>query len=198
MTFSRTHQERLLEANFLKEVMKGWLMSTRPGDSTSWYSSFWEFCRVYLDDHFGKDWVISAENSVLLLADNLNILSQVVVFAPAASNRTQLCRIRRHLSWSRKPSLTRKRCWWPTCARTTKEAMQRLIEILDREDLVAGTLAARFWSAARGEINKKPARSGHAPFRSDQAQTGRHICRANKAASRNYLPLRSVALSRTS
>src|SRR6266542_3974566 len=44
---SRTDRERLLESGFLKEVMKGWYISSRPdesaGDSTAWYASFWDF-----------------------------------------------------------------------------------------------------------------------------------------------------------
>ena len=48
---SRVHRERLVANGFLQEVMKGWLISTglnaQPGDSTPWYSSFWEFCGRY-------------------------------------------------------------------------------------------------------------------------------------------------------
>ncbi len=42
---SRTDRERLLESGFLKEVMKGWYIPSRPdesaGDSSAWYASFW-------------------------------------------------------------------------------------------------------------------------------------------------------------
>ena len=45
---SRTHRERLVKNGFLKEVMRGWYIPSRPdetpGDSTAWYASFWEFC----------------------------------------------------------------------------------------------------------------------------------------------------------
>jgi hypothetical protein len=44
---SRLHRERLLKNGFVQEVMKGWLISAspsaRPGDSTPWHASFWEF-----------------------------------------------------------------------------------------------------------------------------------------------------------
>lgn len=90
---SRTHRERLLEAGFLKEIIKGWVLMTRPeersGDSTSWYSSFWEFCRAYCDERFKSDWILSAESSIPLLAANLNIPKQVVIAAPSANNQTQ-------------------------------------------------------------------------------------------------------------
>src|ERR1700740_1663180 len=48
---TRTNRERLVQNGFLQEVMKGWLISSRPsaraGDSTPWYASFWEFSGGY-------------------------------------------------------------------------------------------------------------------------------------------------------
>lgn len=41
---TRSHKDRLLENGFIKEILKGWYMSSRPnekpGDTTSWYMSF--------------------------------------------------------------------------------------------------------------------------------------------------------------
>jgi hypothetical protein len=89
--FTRTERERLVDAGFLREVIRGWLITSRPeertGDTISWYSSFWQFCRVYLDDRFGTDWVVSAENSITLLAANLNVPNQVIVSALQANNQ---------------------------------------------------------------------------------------------------------------
>lgn len=60
--FDRVVRERLVEAGYLQEVMNGWLMVTapdaRPGDTVSWYSSYWEFIREYLNDRFGKRWIL--------------------------------------------------------------------------------------------------------------------------------------------
>jgi len=88
--FTRTDRERLLKNGFLREIINGWVMVARPGeangDTTSWYASFWEFCRSYLGDRFGSEWILSAENSISLLADNLNVPGQIVVHAPKASN----------------------------------------------------------------------------------------------------------------
>lgn len=88
---SRTDRERLSEAGFLTEIIKGWVMTTRPGDrqgdSTAWYSSFWEFARIYLDDRFGSDWTVSPEGSVLLHAENLNVPHQVIIHSPKANNQ---------------------------------------------------------------------------------------------------------------
>ena len=61
--------------------------SGRPqGDTTSWYSSFWEFARAYLDDRFAKAWVLSPEVCVLLNAENLNVPQQIIIHAPDANN----------------------------------------------------------------------------------------------------------------
>src|SRR5215475_15658527 len=71
---SRTHRERLVQNGFLQEVIKGWLISSRPGaragDSTPWYASFWEFYVRYCSDRFGGEWHLSPEQSLLLHAEN--------------------------------------------------------------------------------------------------------------------------------
>ncbi len=89
---SRTHRERLLRNGFLREVMKGWLLSSSPstgeGDSTPWYGSFWEFCASYCQDRFDDAWHLSPEQSVLLHAQNTVIPTQVVVYSPKGTNHT--------------------------------------------------------------------------------------------------------------
>lgn len=87
---SRAHRERLLANGFLQEVMKGWLISSspgaRPGDSTPWYASFWEFCARYCGQRFGDAWHLSPDQSLLLLAENTVIPRQVVVYSPKGTN----------------------------------------------------------------------------------------------------------------
>jgi hypothetical protein len=89
---SRTHRERLLRNGFLREVMKGWLMSSGPreraGDSTPWFASFWEFCASYCQDRFDDAWHLSPEQSLLLHAQNTVIPRQVVVYSPTGANHT--------------------------------------------------------------------------------------------------------------
>jgi Fic/DOC family len=89
---SRTHRERLLRNGFLREVIKGWLMSSSPsargGDSTPWYASFWEFCAGYCQDRFKNAWHLSPEQSVLLHAQNTVIPTQVVVYSRKGMNHT--------------------------------------------------------------------------------------------------------------
>ena len=87
---SRVHRERLLKNAFLQEVLKGWLISSspaaRPGDSTPWYASFWEFCAGYCQERFGGDWHISPEQSLLLHAENTVVPTQVIISSPLAKN----------------------------------------------------------------------------------------------------------------
>src|SRR5215471_18660779 len=88
--FTRLHRERLTRHGFLREVIKGWLISSSPdardGESTPWYASFWEFCSRYCDARFGGAWHLSPEISLLLHAENTVIPSQVIVHSPQATN----------------------------------------------------------------------------------------------------------------
>ncbi len=90
--FSRTHRDRLKAAGFLMPVIRGWWMATdpaaRPGDTTAWYASFWEFCRRYCISRFGEEWHLSPELSLLLHAEATDVPRQVVVHAPAGTNNT--------------------------------------------------------------------------------------------------------------
>jgi fido (protein-threonine AMPylation protein) len=87
---SRVDRERLIQNGFLKEVIRGWLISTspntKPSDTTPWYASFWEFCARYCDDRFGADWHLSSEQSLLLNAENTVIPAQVIVNSPRGTN----------------------------------------------------------------------------------------------------------------
>jgi fido (protein-threonine AMPylation protein) len=87
---SRTTRERLVKHGYLQEVMRGWLISAspdaRPGDTTPWFASFWEFCRRYCEHSFGAEWHLSPEQSLLLHAENTAIPKQVIVHSPAAGN----------------------------------------------------------------------------------------------------------------
>ena len=90
--FPRADRERLLAQGFLREVIKGWLISTSPdaapGDTTPWFASFWEFCSRYCDVRFGKNWHLSPEQSVLLHAEDTVIPAQVIVYSPKGTNNT--------------------------------------------------------------------------------------------------------------
>ena len=89
---TRVHRERLVRNGFLREVMKGWLISSSPeaapGDPTPWFASFWEFCVAYCTARFEKDWHLSPEQSLLLHAENTVIPRRVVIYTPKGTNNT--------------------------------------------------------------------------------------------------------------
>jgi hypothetical protein len=92
---SRTHLERLVKERFLAQVIKGWYLSTRPdskpGSTSTWYSSFWYFISVYLNYRFGNEWCLSPEQSMHIHSGNWVIPSQLLVRSPKGSNnRTDL------------------------------------------------------------------------------------------------------------
>lgn len=78
----RADRERLQESGFLKEVMKGWYIPSRPdepaGDSTVWYASFWDFCAAYLADRFGEEWCLSPEQSLSLHGGNRSVPGRTI------------------------------------------------------------------------------------------------------------------------
>ena len=88
---SRAHRERLLKNGFLREVMKGWYIASRPddaaGESTAWYASFWAFCAAYLRERFGSQWCLSPEHSLSLYTGNCAVPPQLVVRTPRGGNK---------------------------------------------------------------------------------------------------------------
>jgi len=89
---SRTHRERLVKNNFLTKVTKKWFIINNPnqkkGDTTGWYTSFWEFCRSYLEERYGKEYYLSAEQSIMLHAGATAIPHQLIIRSPKAPNKT--------------------------------------------------------------------------------------------------------------
>ena len=89
---TRTHRERLEKAGFLKETIRGWYIPTRPdetaGESTSWFTSFWNFSAAYLQKRFDENWSLSPEQSVILHAGNLTVPKQLLVRSSQARNQT--------------------------------------------------------------------------------------------------------------
>jgi hypothetical protein len=83
---SRINRERLLKNGFLKPITKGWYIATpadeKPGDSTSWYASYWQFCAEYLNDMYGEDYFISPEQSLLFLSGNRTVPHQLIIRSP--------------------------------------------------------------------------------------------------------------------
>jgi len=88
---SRLDRERLVEAGFLKEVMRGWYIPARPdepaGESTAWFASFWEFVTAYLTERLGSDWILAPDQSLLLHSGNRTVPQQLLVRAPGGRNK---------------------------------------------------------------------------------------------------------------
>ncbi len=76
------HRLRLIEAGYLRPVIKGWYVCTTPddGDDTAtWHRYFWPFVAGYLNKRFGRDYCLSAESSLLLHTRSVEIPPQVTV-----------------------------------------------------------------------------------------------------------------------
>ncbi|MDN5215504.1 Fic family protein [Fulvivirgaceae bacterium BMA12] len=87
---TRVHKERLVKNGFIREVIRGWYISVPhdkvKGDSTSWFTSFWEFCSRYLANRYGKDYCISAEQSLAFHAGNTTVPKQLIIRSPKGNN----------------------------------------------------------------------------------------------------------------
>jgi hypothetical protein len=87
---SSSHKKLLKNNGFIKEIIKGWYISSRPdeqdGDTTSWYISFWNFVAAYINSRFGTNWCLSPEQSLKLHSGNTIIPKQLLVRSPQANN----------------------------------------------------------------------------------------------------------------
>lgn len=89
---SRVHKERLVKNGFLREIIKGWYISTphheQIGDSTTWFTSYWDFCTRYLQDRYNESYCLSPEQSLLLHAGNQTVPNQLIIKATKGNNTT--------------------------------------------------------------------------------------------------------------
>lgn len=88
---SRVDRERLLKANCLKKIIRGWYLFctpvTNPGESTPWYASFWDFVRLYLTEKFGNDYCLAPEASLDLHLGKNYLSQQIVVVTKVGGNK---------------------------------------------------------------------------------------------------------------
>ena len=86
----RLVRESLVKNGFLRLIVKGWYMPTRPGerdgDTTPWYAAMLDFIKGYCTERFGDEWFVSAEYSLFLYAGRTILPRQLVVHAPAGKN----------------------------------------------------------------------------------------------------------------
>ncbi len=84
------HRKRLSDSGFIKEVVKGWYIATPhdtiDGESTVWFTSFWKFCARYLAERYGKEYCISAEQSLMLHAGATVVPNQLIIRSPKGNN----------------------------------------------------------------------------------------------------------------
>lgn len=87
---STTYRQRLVRNGFLKEVLKGWYIPSRPdevpGDSTSWYANYWDFCSRFLGEKYGDNYTVSPDISLQIHSGNTAVPAQLVIRSPEASN----------------------------------------------------------------------------------------------------------------
>ncbi|UUC46583.1 Fic family protein [Flavobacterium cerinum] len=85
------YRQLLLKKGFIKEVTKGWYIATDPnereGETTSWYSSYWDFIVQFLNRKYGNDWSLSADQSLLIHAGNWTIPQQLIIRTPQGNNK---------------------------------------------------------------------------------------------------------------
>ncbi|HVY53876.1 MAG TPA: cell filamentation protein Fic, partial [Gammaproteobacteria bacterium] len=80
---SRVHLVRLIKNGWLTPIIRGWYLLKQPiakeGESTNWYSSFWDFIAVYLEYRFGSDYCLSANDSLAVHLGSTTIPKQLLV-----------------------------------------------------------------------------------------------------------------------
>nr|WP_295924711.1 Fic family protein [uncultured Dyadobacter sp.] len=85
------YRQLLIKNGFIREVTKGWYIAMDPaekeGETTSWYTSYWDFIAQYLNHKYGENWCLSAEQSLLLQAGNWSVPRQLLVRSPEGNNR---------------------------------------------------------------------------------------------------------------
>lgn len=81
-SINRADRELLTERGYLQEICKGWYLLSRPGDqpgdSTAWYTTFWDFVSVYLKERLGANYCLSAGSSIDLHTGGNLIPNQVI------------------------------------------------------------------------------------------------------------------------
>ena len=86
----RREREALIAAGFLRFVVKGWYLVSRPGDApgdtTPWFAALRDFVAGYCNARFGEGWHVSPTYSVLLHAGATAHPKQVIVHSPQGNN----------------------------------------------------------------------------------------------------------------
>jgi len=88
----RAHLVALVKNGFLKPILKGWYMPSRPdereGDSTPWFAAMGDFISGYCSERFGNNWHASPDLSLMLHAGSTSLPHQITIHSPNAKNGT--------------------------------------------------------------------------------------------------------------
>lgn len=86
----RREREALVAAGFLRPVVKGWYLASRPGDApgdtTPWFAAMRDFVAGYCNARFGDEWHVSPACSILVHAGATVLPNQVIVHSPHGKN----------------------------------------------------------------------------------------------------------------
>ena len=86
----RRDREALVNNGFLRMVVKGWYLVSRPGDApgdtTPWFAAMRDFVAGYCNARFGDDWHVSPAYSILVHAGATALPKQVIVHSPRGGN----------------------------------------------------------------------------------------------------------------
>jgi hypothetical protein len=89
---SRADREALQRGGFLKEVIRGWYIPSRPdeieGDTTAWYAGLREFVAGYTQRRFKDRWHVNPEQSLLLRSGERTVPKQIQIWAREGANQT--------------------------------------------------------------------------------------------------------------
>lgn len=87
-----TDRKRLLAAGYLKTLIRGWYLTSRPdeadGDTTSWQTSWKEFVARYGESRFGTNWYLSPEQSLHVLTATPLPSRQIHIYAQEGKNNS--------------------------------------------------------------------------------------------------------------
>lgn len=90
---SNTNRQLLLKAGYLQEILRGWYFVSDPtaeqGDTTPFFANFWEYLTSYLSERFGTGYCLTAEHSLLRLAQHTVIPKTVNVMLTANQSQVQ-------------------------------------------------------------------------------------------------------------
>jgi hypothetical protein len=83
----------LLEAGYLREILRGWYFvsdpTAEPGDSTPFFANFWEYLTRYLSERFDAGYCLTAEHSLLRHAQHTVIPKTVNVMLAVNQSQVQ-------------------------------------------------------------------------------------------------------------